>query len=147
MRSVPKCLFALIVTWGAQARAQDPEAPALTDEELVRLAEAETIEVFDERPDKPFDRDTEVRLTGEELAARGAVDLASATRAMPVTPKLGSVSELARAITSWLPIASRVSTSMTPPGPPGPSIGDCGEVDIRICTMSVIGIVETSNVP
>jgi outer membrane cobalamin receptor len=44
---------------------------------------AETIEIFDERPDKPFDRDTEVRLTGEELAARGAVDLGTALALLP----------------------------------------------------------------
>src|SRR5687767_12898006 len=40
-------------------------------------------EVFDDRPDKPFDRDTEVRLTGEQLAARGAVDLATALAMIP----------------------------------------------------------------
>ncbi|HSD90876.1 MAG TPA: hypothetical protein VLB44_25300, partial [Kofleriaceae bacterium] len=63
------------------ARAQ--EAPPLSDEDLVKMSEAETIEVYDERPDKPFDRDTEVRLTGEELAARGAVDLATALSLLP----------------------------------------------------------------
>jgi TonB-dependent Receptor Plug Domain/TonB dependent receptor len=39
--------------------------------------------VFDERADKPFDRGTELRLTGAELAARGAVDLASALALLP----------------------------------------------------------------
>src|SRR5439155_1355757 len=43
----------------------------------------EAIEIFDERPDKPFDRDTEVRLTGEELAARGALDLKTALQLIP----------------------------------------------------------------
>jgi len=43
----------------------------------------EPIEIFDERPDKPFDRDTEVRLTGEQLAARGAVDLGTALALLP----------------------------------------------------------------
>ena len=52
----------------------------MSDEELAELSEAETIEIYDERPDKPFDRDTDVRLTGEQLAARGAVDLATRTR-------------------------------------------------------------------
>ena len=47
------------------------------------MSEEETIEVFDERPDKPFDRDTEVRMTGEEAAARGAVDLATALDLLP----------------------------------------------------------------
>jgi len=39
--------------------------------------------IYDERPDKPFDRDTEVRLTGAELAARGATDLATALALLP----------------------------------------------------------------
>ncbi|HTL39016.1 MAG TPA: TonB-dependent receptor [Kofleriaceae bacterium] len=55
----------------------------LSDEELQKLSEGEAIEIFDERPDKPFDRDTEVRLTGEQLAARGAVDLATALALLP----------------------------------------------------------------
>ena len=57
----------------------------LTDAQLLELAEreGETIEIWDERPDKPFDRDTEVRLTGEELAQRGATDLASALALLP----------------------------------------------------------------
>src|SRR6187551_2190936 len=96
MRGVAKCLIALCAAWGTAARAQEPQAPApadpapaatdpeaLSDEELARLAEGESIEIFDERPDKPFDRDTEVRLTGEEMAARGAVDLATALDLLP----------------------------------------------------------------
>ena len=79
---------ALIWGGGAPAHGQpvpeDPtsvETPApdgLTDEDLARLSEGEAIEIFDERPDKPFDRDTEVRLTGEQLAARGVTDLGQA---------------------------------------------------------------------
>lgn len=65
------------------ATAEGAQPAALTDEELARLAEGETVEIFDERPDKPFDRDTEVRLSGEELAARGAVDLATALALLP----------------------------------------------------------------
>src|SRR5688572_19121410 len=73
----------LVVTalaWGREASAQE-----LTDEDLLRLAEeqAEVIEIWDERPDKPYDRDTQVRLTGEELARRGATDLASALALIP----------------------------------------------------------------
>jgi hypothetical protein len=66
-----------------------PAAPASgasgepSDAALVHQAGAEAIEVFDERPDKPFDRDTELRLTGAELAARGAVDLATALALVP----------------------------------------------------------------
>jgi outer membrane cobalamin receptor len=82
-----------LAVWGVDARAQDALTPGdggastsassgdLSDEDLVKMAEA--IEIYDERPDKPFDRDTEVRLTGEELAARGATDLATALTLIP----------------------------------------------------------------
>src|SRR5262245_43300170 len=58
---------------------------AMSDEELAALAEAEAevIEIWDERPEKPFDRDTELRLTGEELAQRGATDLGTALALLP----------------------------------------------------------------
>lgn len=82
----------VLALWGAHAPVhaqpessafdQAPE-PALSDEDLAKLAEGEAIEIFDQRPDKPFDRDTEVRLTGEQLAARGATDLASALALLP----------------------------------------------------------------
>src|SRR5438477_6135035 len=61
---------------GREARSQPATSP--TDEKLIEMAQQETIEIFDERPNKPFDRDTEVRMTGEQLAERGAVDLATA---------------------------------------------------------------------
>ena len=54
-----------------------------TDAQLLEESLKETIEIFDERPDKPFDRDTEIRLTGEQLAARGAVDLGTALALLP----------------------------------------------------------------
>jgi len=63
------------------APAPAPTEPS--DEELIRLAASETIEIYDERPDKPFDRDTEVRLTGEQLAAMGATDLGTALALLP----------------------------------------------------------------
>src|SRR5688572_282013 len=77
-----------VAAWGRTAHADEGQtltdsAHSLTDEELASLAEAETIEVFDERPDKPFDRDTTVRLSGEQLAARGATDLGSALALLP----------------------------------------------------------------
>ncbi len=77
-----------ILAWGyaTPSEAQPSrEAQDLTDEDLLRLAEeqAEVIEIWDERPDKPYDRDTEVRLTGEELARRGATDLAGALALIP----------------------------------------------------------------
>jgi hypothetical protein len=52
---------------------------------MLALAEqdGEVIEVWDERPEKPFDRDTEIRLTGEDLARRGATDLATALALIP----------------------------------------------------------------
>ncbi len=69
---------------GIQGSTPEPAAPtALTDQELLNESLKETVEIFDERPDKPFDRDTEVRLTGEQLAARGAVDLATALELLP----------------------------------------------------------------
>jgi outer membrane receptor protein involved in Fe transport len=64
----------------------EPTPPTWSDADLLKMAEqgqGETIEIYDERPDKPFDRDTEVRLTGEQLAARGAVDLGSALALLP----------------------------------------------------------------
>ncbi|MDQ3299817.1 MAG: TonB-dependent receptor [Myxococcota bacterium] len=89
-------LVGLIALWGPDARAEGEPSQGGNDEttttttgtsrsdaELLELAEGEAIEIFDERPDKPFDRDTEVRLTGEELAARGAVDLGSALALIP----------------------------------------------------------------
>jgi hypothetical protein len=48
--------------------------PAITGEAIV---------VWGERPDKPFDRDTELRLTGPELARRGATNLAEALELLP----------------------------------------------------------------
>src|SRR5688572_26831078 len=94
MRRGAKCLIAFVAwsaAWGTRAHAQEREAPAadptppqgMSDEDFARLAEGEAIEIYDERPDKPFDRDTEVRLTGEELIARGAVDLATALELLP----------------------------------------------------------------
>lgn len=64
------------------------ETQAEADAELARMAaqqelQEEDIVIFDERPDKPFDRDTEVRLTGEQLAARGATDLGTALALLP----------------------------------------------------------------
>jgi hypothetical protein len=83
------CAALVASPWGARAHAEEsPPGPAaephaLTDEELVELSQGETVEIFDERPDKPFDRDTQVRLTGEQLAERGATDLASALALLP----------------------------------------------------------------
>lgn len=74
---VTLCLVAL----AGIAHAQEP--PPLSDEDLAKLAEGEAIEIFDERPDKPFDRDTQIRLTGEELAKRGVSDLAGALALLP----------------------------------------------------------------
>lgn len=84
MRDATKYLISGAVAvslWGRPARAGD--SPPLSDDDLAALANAETVEIYDERPDKPFDRDTEVRLTGEQLAARGAVDLGSALALLP----------------------------------------------------------------
>jgi len=78
--------FVLLATlWPALASADDTSTTATTtvptDDEL--LSQGEVVEIYDERPDKPFDRDTDVRLTGEELAARGATDLGTALALLP----------------------------------------------------------------
>ena len=102
MRRLAKYLFPIAVVtgvWGASAPAHGQPAPdpatsvdtpapeGLSDADLLKLSQGEAIEIYDERPDKPFDRDTEVRLTGEELAARGAVDLEHArSRSCPTSP-------------------------------------------------------------
>jgi len=98
MRRLAKYLFPIAiaaVAWGPTSPAYGQPAPdrpitlegpapeGLTDEEAQKLSEGEVVEIFDERPDKPFDRDTEVRLTGEQLAARGATDLATALALIP----------------------------------------------------------------
>jgi outer membrane receptor protein involved in Fe transport len=60
--------------------------PAVSPEDAVFLDPAitgEAIVVWGERPDKPFDRDTLLRLTGEELARRGASNLADALDLLP----------------------------------------------------------------
>jgi outer membrane receptor protein involved in Fe transport len=84
MRPASKYLIccALAASLGGRA-AHAEDTPPLSDADLAALAQAESIEIFDERPDKPFDRDTDVRLTGEQLAARGAVDLATALALLP----------------------------------------------------------------
>jgi TonB dependent receptor-like, beta-barrel/TonB-dependent Receptor Plug Domain len=65
------------------APAVHAPAPAAPDADAPAEVGSEVVEIWGERPDKPFDRDTEVRLTGEELAARGATDLASALELIP----------------------------------------------------------------
>jgi outer membrane receptor protein involved in Fe transport len=75
----------------ASAPSLDPSTSADVDAELRRMAEeqasrgsgAEVVEIFDARPKQPIERGTEVRLTYEQLAARGATDLASALRLLP----------------------------------------------------------------
>jgi outer membrane receptor protein involved in Fe transport len=83
--------IAIVVALGGIAHADtgsgdnvEPSAPTgMTAAELEQISKGEAIEIFDERPDKPFDRDTEVRLTGEQLAARGATDLGTALALLP----------------------------------------------------------------
>ncbi|RMH37004.1 MAG: TonB-dependent receptor [Deltaproteobacteria bacterium] len=58
--------------------------PTSSDESVppIELAE-EVVEVWGERPNKEFDRDTELRLTGEDLDQLGVVDLAEALEYVP----------------------------------------------------------------
>ena len=78
-------LLALVaMTSTARAGGENPEpSPPLSDADVLKLSQDEQIEIYDERPDKPFDRDTEIRLSGEQLAARGATDLSSALALLP----------------------------------------------------------------
>jgi outer membrane receptor protein involved in Fe transport len=82
----------LVVCVAGPASAQPEHAPAppapqaLSPGDAVFLDPAitgEAIVVWGERPDKPFDRDTELRLTGAELARRGASNLADALELLP----------------------------------------------------------------
>ncbi|MBA3817837.1 MAG: TonB-dependent receptor [Deltaproteobacteria bacterium] len=83
MSRAPVASLLLVAGLAGAAAADDAPPVGLSDDDLQMLAEGEAIEIFDERPDKPFDRDTSVRLTGEQLAARGAVDLGSALAMLP----------------------------------------------------------------
>ena len=55
----------------------------LDNGEWIRIDESEIIEVFAEREQKPFERDTRLELTGRELAARGITNLAEALEQIP----------------------------------------------------------------
>lgn len=85
--AVPASLAALVGTAVADEAPIDPRVyEQLTDEEIIALAEAqgaETLVIWDERPDRPFDRDTELRLTDRDLAPRGVTDLADALSDQP----------------------------------------------------------------
>lgn len=77
---------ALLLADRGLARGQEGEATELSPEDQALLDMAmkgEVIEVWAERPNKPFDRDTELRLTGAELARRGVTDLAQALEYLP----------------------------------------------------------------
>jgi outer membrane receptor protein involved in Fe transport len=67
--------------------AIDPDLYAdLSDEEILARAQAagqEVIVVWDERPEKPFDRDTRLRLGEADLAGRGVTHLAAALADLP----------------------------------------------------------------
>lgn len=63
--------------------AAEREELSEEDRRLLEMAEGEVIEVWAERPDKPFDRDTTVRLTGVELSERGVTNLAEALELVP----------------------------------------------------------------
>lgn len=80
---IPTAVITNAITTPGGNLAGAEDAPPPVEPALEELAPGEAIEIFDERPDKPFDRDTELRLTGAELAARGAVDLATALALLP----------------------------------------------------------------
>jgi outer membrane receptor protein involved in Fe transport len=80
------CVVIVAAPFAAHAEPtidNQPSSSLNPDAALLPLSRGDTIEIYDERPDKPFDRDTEIRLTGEQLAARGAVDLGTALALLP----------------------------------------------------------------
>jgi outer membrane receptor protein involved in Fe transport len=81
------CCGLLCVLAATDARAQTGEPdPPVAPEDAIFLDPSitgEAIEIWGERPDKPFDRDTQLRLTGEQLAERGATNLAEALELLP----------------------------------------------------------------
>jgi outer membrane receptor protein involved in Fe transport len=87
-------LLAIAASWGPGPPAptrrpppRPPPAPPAAAPETIdlatALAQAEVIEIWDERPDKPFDRDTQPRQDARELARRGATDVAAAIAYLP----------------------------------------------------------------
>ena len=79
------CLLGALAATEARAQTAEPDPP-VAPEDAIFLDPAisgEAIEIWGERPDKPFDRDTQLRLTGEELAERGASNLAEALELLP----------------------------------------------------------------
>ncbi len=64
----------------AKPTADEPDA-AETDD--AAGAQPEVIEVWEERKEKPFNRDTQLRLTGEDLKKRGATNLADSLALLP----------------------------------------------------------------
>ncbi len=81
-RYLPIALFLLPGTVFAQDPPPEPE-PDLSGLLSEEPDESEVIMVWDERRNKPFDRDTERRITGDELRRRGARDLAEALEFIP----------------------------------------------------------------
>lgn len=69
--------------------AADPSHSAEVDAELREMArqqesgESEVVEIFDARPKQPIQRGTEIRLSYDDLVARGVTDLAGALRLLP----------------------------------------------------------------
>lgn len=83
---------ALALALGISAAAAQPRGAGdgdgaqwiqLDNGEWLRVDDSEIIEVYAEREQKPFDRDTRLALTGRELAARGVTNLAEALELVP----------------------------------------------------------------
>ena len=86
MRYAVATMFVAMVAGRASAQPAAEPDPPVAPEDAIFLDPAvtgEAIEIWGERPDKPFDRDTQVRLSGEELAERGATNLAEALELLP----------------------------------------------------------------
>jgi outer membrane receptor protein involved in Fe transport len=84
LAAVLVCLLLCGAVPAAGAQEPDGETLSAEDQALLDMAmKGEVIEVWAERPNKPFDRDTELRITGAELARRGVTDLAQALEYLP----------------------------------------------------------------
>ena len=91
-RPLKQAIVALVVAAGltvsARAGVADDDGeegvdPTAADEAAPPMVGAETVELWGERPDKPFRRDTRLELTGAELGERGVTDLAEALALVP----------------------------------------------------------------
>ncbi len=86
--SVAVAFAVVLAICGRAGAADDDQSTAAAAAESATEGEpplvgGETVELWGERPDKPFRRDTRLELTGVELGERGVTDLAEALALIP----------------------------------------------------------------